>query len=411
MFFGGMKMQLLAPVGNRSMLTAAVKVGADAVYFGIKNFNMRAAANNFSLEEVKEVVDYCHQNKVKAYCTVNIIVYEKELEQLNKILQTLKETGIDAVICWDFAVIDLCETLKIPVHLSTQASLSNFEAIKSLKSKFKQIKRVILARECSLEDIKEIKGKISKENLGVEIETFIHGARCISLSGRCFMSQELFGKSANRGECLQPCRREYKVIDKETGKEMDVENNFIMSSKDLCALPLLPQLVSLGIDSFKIEGRNRGADYVHKVVFAYKRAMKAIESDEFNEELIERLTEQLKQAYNKDFSRGYFADYSHHQRADAYGNKATTKKLLLGKVKNFYNKISVAEIKVESEGFSVGENLAFIGPTTGLVETLVEEIHNITGRTEKAKKGEVVAVKVDSKVRENDMVYLVKERR
>src|SRR3989344_5163453 len=324
-------MELLAPAGDWSMLRAAIKAGCDAVYFGIQGLNMRAAAHNFELKEVKKIVSFCHQHKAKAYCAVNVIIYEKELKLLDKILPTLKQAKVDAVICWDFAVIDLCEKLNLPIHLSTQASLSNSQAIISLKNKFKNIERVILARECSLEDIKEIKQKTK-----LEIEIFVHGARCISYSGRCFMSQELFNNSANRGECLQPCRREYKVIDEEN-KEMIMENNFVMSTKDLCALPLLPKILALGVDSLKIEGRNRGADYVFKVVSAYREALTAIKNKEFNDKLVSKLLDRLKEVYNKDFSRGYFVDYPHHERANIYGSNASLEKVQIGKVSNFYS--------------------------------------------------------------------------
>src|SRR3989344_4925335 len=258
-------MELLAPVGNWSMLIAAIKAGCNAVYFGVQGFNMRAAADNFSLKEVKEVIKYCHENKIKAYCTVNTIILEKELAQLDQLLQELKKAQIDAVICWDMAVVKKCREKEIETHLSTQASVANSEAVKFWKEL--GIARIVLARECSLDDLKEIRKKTD-----IGIECFIHGARCISISGRCFLSQELFQKSANRGECLQPCRREYKIIDEE-GKEMLVENNFILSAKDLCALPILQELVSLKIDSFKIEGRNRGADYVFRVVSTYRKAI------------------------------------------------------------------------------------------------------------------------------------------
>ena len=395
--------ELLSPVGDWPMLQAAIKAGADAVYFGIKGFNMRAAASNFSLTEVKKVIEFCHKNKVKAYCTVNVIIYEKELNQLKKILKILKQSNIDAVICWDLAVISECKRLKLPVHLSTQASVSNSEAAKYWKKL--GVERIVLARECSLEDIKEIKKK-SK----LEIEIFIHGARCISLSGRCFMSQELFNKSANRGECLQPCRREYKVIDEEN-KEMIMENNFVMSAKDLCALPLLPKLLSLGVDSLKIEGRNRGADYVYKVVSAYREALTAIKNKEFNDNLINKLLEQLKEVYNKDFSRGYFVDYPHHERAKIYGSKATLEKVQIGKVSNFYSKKQIAEFKVECAEIKVGDRLAFTGPTTGYHEIIVEEMYNDNGKTVLAKKGEIISITVWTKVRENDRIYLLKKRK
>ncbi len=394
-------MELLAPVGNREMLTTAVKAGADAIYFGIQGMNMRAAANNFSLEEVKEVVEYCHKNNVKAYCTINVIVYESELEKLNEILTKLKEANCDAVICWDLAVIKKCKELGIETHLSTQASVSNSEA--ALQWKALGITRIVLARECSIEDAKEIKNKTN-----LEIELFIHGARCISYSGRCFMSQELFNKSANRGECLQPCRREYKVIDEEN-KEMIMDNNFIMSAKDLCALPILDKLQFA--NSLKIEGRNRGAQYVSKVVSVYRKAINAIKENKFNDELVKELLPQLEEVYNKGFSTGFLINYPHHQRASEYGSKATTKKIQLGKVSNFYNKIRVAEFKLESSGIKRGEKLAFTGPTTGYEEMIVEEIHTDNGIVKEADKGEVISIKVNFKIRENDKVYLIKGRK
>ena len=390
-------MELLAPVGNREMLVAAVKAGANAIYFGVKGFNMRAAANNFELDEVKEVVSYCHENDVKAYCTINVIVYESELDKLNQTLTTLKEANIDAVICWDLAVIKKCKELKIETHLSTQASVSNSEAAKLWKEF--GITRIVLARECSLEDAQEI-----KEKSGLEIEMFVHGARCISYSGRCFISQELFNKSANRGECLQPCRREYKVIDEEN-KEMIMDNNFIMSAKDLCALPILDKLQF--VNSLKIEGRNRGPEYVFKVVSVYRKAIDAIKNNSFNEELVKELMPQLEAVYNKGFSTGFLMDYPHHQRAAEYGSKATTKKVQLGKISNFYNKLSVAEFKLESAGIKAGDQLAFTGPTTGYEEIVLEEIHTDNGIVKEADKGEVISIKLEFKVRENDKVYLV----
>ncbi len=395
-------MELLAPIGNWSMLKAAVDAGTDSVYFGVRGFNMRASANNFSLEELKEVIKFCHDHEIKAYCTVNVIVYEYELEKLDELLKKLKEYKIDAVICWDLAVIKKCKELGLEIHLSTQASVSNSEA--ALLWKEFGVNRIILARECNLEDVKKI-----KEKTGMEIEVFVHGARCISLSGRCFLSQELFKKSANRGECWQPCRREFKVIDEENN-EMLMENNFIMSAKDLCALPLLPRLIESGADCFKIEGRNRGAQYISKVISVYREALDAIKENKFDEELIEKLTRELKEVYNKDFSKGFLVDYPHHKRCDVYGSKATTTKVLLGKVSNFYGNINVTEFKVESEGFSVGDKLAFSGNKTGYVEETVSEIRDDTGEIETAKKGIIVSVKINEHVREGDKVYLIKNK-
>ncbi|MBT6774119.1 U32 family peptidase [Candidatus Woesearchaeota archaeon] len=394
-------MEILAPVGNRSMLTAAVKAKADAIYFGIKNFNMRSTAGNFELDEITEIISYCHQNNVKAYCTINIIVYESELEKLNEILTKLKEAKIDAVICWDLAVVKKCKELGISIHLSTQASVSNSAAAEYWKSL--GVERIVLARECSIEDVKAI-----KEKTNLEIEVFVHGARCISYSGRCFMSQELFNKSANRGECLQPCRREYKVVDDENN-EMLMDNNFIMSAKDLCALPILDKLTF--VDCLKIEGRNRGADYVSKVVSVYRRATDAIKEGTVNEDLVKELTTELKQVYNKDFSTGFFVDYPHHQRADSYGSKSSTQKVQIGKVSNYYKKISAAEFKVECDEVNVGDKLTFIGPTTGCKELIVSEMYDDSGKIELAEKGTLITIKTDFLVRENDKVYLIRERK
>jgi len=384
------------------MLTAAISSGADAIYFGIKGFNMRAAAQNFSLAEAKKVIAYCHKNNVKAYCTINIIIFEQELTPLTKTLQALKTAQVDAIICWDLAVINLCKQFNLKIHLSTQASVANSAASELWKSF--GVKRIVLARECSLEDIKTIKKKTK-----LPLEIFIHGARCISLSGRCFLSQELFQKSANRGECLQPCRREYKVTDEE-GKQMVLENNFIMSAKDLCTLPLLPQILKLGVDSLKIEGRNRGADYVYNVVSVYRTVLTAIQNKQFTPELITKLTTQLQQSYNKGFSTGYLIDYPYHQRCNIYGNKATTEKILLGKVSNFYHKNNAVEFKLESASLAIGDKLLFIGPTSGSQEQLVAEIRTDTNSVSQAQKGEIITVPVSFKLREHDMVYLVKER-
>ncbi|MBI2662702.1 U32 family peptidase [Candidatus Woesearchaeota archaeon] len=394
--------ELLSPVGNWSMLTAAKQACADAVYFGIKGFNMRAAAQNFSLEELPNVVQFCHNHNLKAYCTINIIIYQHELEKLDQYLNALKQANIDAIICWDLAVIKKCRELGLEIHLSTQASVSNSQAAK-LYQDF-GVTRIVLARECSMEDIQDIKNKTN-----LELETFIHGARCISLSGRCFMSQELFNKSANRGECLQSCRREYTVFDDE-GKQMKVENNFIMSAKDLCTLPILDKLVKLNINCFKIEGRNRPADYVFKVTQTYRQALDAINTNTFTEELQHNLMQQLQEVYNKEYSTGFFVDYPHHERCNIYGNKSTVEKVLLGKVSNFYNQQNVVEFKLDNSSLKLGHKLAFIGPTTGYVEYTPAEIHTNNSLTTEAKQGEIITLKLPQKVRINDQVYLLKPR-
>lgn len=274
-----MKPELLAPAGNWIMLRAAINAKADSIYFGLKQLNMRMTAGNFELNELKNIAAECHKNKIKAYLCLNTIIYDKEIKELKNILNKAKEAKIDAVICWDFSVISECEKLNLPVHLSTQASMSNFEAVKALKSKFKNISRINLARELSLEQIKNIIKKIKKNKLKVEAECFIHGAMCVSISGRCFLSQHLFSKSANRGECLQPCRREYVVYDPEDKYKLKLGRSYVMSPKDLCALPFIDKLIEAGISAFKIEGRNRSPEYVKTVTEVYREAIDAVEKD------------------------------------------------------------------------------------------------------------------------------------
>ena len=269
------KPELLSTVQDFISLKAAIYAGSDAVYFGVKELNLRIVVKNFFLKDLSKVVNQCHKNKVKAYLTLNTIIYENEIEKLRNILKKAKKAKVDAVIAWDFSVIKECEKLKLPIHLSTQASVSNFEAIKILKNKFKNIKRVNLARECSLKQIKDI----IKKKPNIEIETFVHGAMCVSISGRCFLSQEIFNQSANRGECIQPCRRKYLIKDVEEGHELELGEEYVLSPKDLCTIGILDELLKAGINAFKIEGRNRSPEYVKVTTECYREAIDAIMED------------------------------------------------------------------------------------------------------------------------------------
>ena len=267
------KVELLSPAGDFASLRAAVENGADAIYFGLKQLNMRAAANNFSLADMKKVVDYCHKNKVKAYLTLNTIIYDDEIKKAEKILKEAKKAKVDAIIVWDLAIMQLCKKLKLKTHLSTQANITNSETIKFYKKL--GVKRINLARELSLEQIKKLKSD-------VEIEAFVHGALCVSISGRCFISQSLYSKSANRGKCLQPCRREYEIKDKETGFKLDLGNNYILSPKDLCALPILDKLIKAKIGALKIEGRNRSPEYIAVTTRVYREAIDSYYNKKFS---------------------------------------------------------------------------------------------------------------------------------
>ncbi len=326
------KYELLAPAGNFPMLVAAVNARADAVYFGLKEFSMRATAKNFTIKDLDKIEKICKPKNVQRYLTLNTIIYNEEIKQLEKVIKKVKGK-VDAIICWDMAVINLCNKYKIPFFISTQASISNIEAAKFYKNL--GAKRIVLARELNLKQIKEI-SKV------IDVECFCHGAMCVSVSGRCFTSQFLFNKSANRGECLHPCRRTYQVKDEE-GNELKVNNSRIFSAKDLCTLPFIEKMKQAGITSFKIEGRNRDARYVDMVVRVYKKAL----DKKLTEQELQDSIEELKKVYNRKFSSGF---YNKIPTSDDFTNtensEATEKKHFVGKVLHYFSKLGVATIKV-----------------------------------------------------------------
>ena len=393
--------ELLSPVGDFASLRAAVENKADAVYFGLKQLNMRAAAKNFSLNEMKKVVDYCHKNKVKAYLTLNTIIYDNKIKKAEQILKKAKQAKVDAIIAWDLAILQLCKKLKLKIHLSTQANVTNSETIKFYNKL--GVKRINLARELSLEQIKKLK----KQN--IEIECFAHGDLCVSISGRCFLSQSLYNKSANRGECLQPCRREYEIKDIETGFKLKLGNNYVLSPKDLCALPFLDKLIKAKIDALKIEGRNRSPEYVAIVTKVYREAIDSYYKKRYNKNLVNKLLKELKTVYNRGFSTNFYLGIPDKKTfTDDYGSKATKKKVYLGYVKNFYKKIKVAEIKIESNSVKVGDDLLIIGNKTGVKQEKVKSMEINHRKVSSAKKGQRVAVKLKNVIRENDKIYLFK---
>ncbi|MBW3002923.1 U32 family peptidase [Candidatus Woesearchaeota archaeon] len=423
--------EILAPVGNWEMLAAAIEAGADAVYFGTKLLNMRATANNFELTELNKVVDKCHENNVKAYLTINTIVFDDEIEKVKQLLDSAKDAEIDAIICWDHAVLKLAKELGFEIHLSTQASIANFEAIKQYHDL--GVKRFILARELSLEQIRSIKQKIINENLDIEIETFIHGAMCVAVSGRCFVSQFLFEKSANRGSCLHPCRRTYRVTDIEEGHELELDNNYVMSAKDLCTLPFIEKLVDAGIDAFKIEGRNKTPEYVKTVVECYREVIDFYiknkeyidvknKNEEFEnknkddniikqfKELKEENLERLKTVFNRKFSSGFYLGLpTSHDFTDIYGSASRTRKEYIGVVRNFYSKIGVAEVKLESGELRIGDKLLVTGKTTGAKEQIIGSMEINHEKVQKAGKGKSIALKLDFIARPNDKVFNIRQ--
>ncbi len=393
--------ELMSPAGDWTMLSAAINAGADAVYFGVDKLNMRAKAANFTVDELPEIVKACREKKVKTYLTLNTIVFEEELHELEEIISSAKQAGVNRIICWDLAVTQICRKHDMPFCISTQGSVSN-----SLSADlYKQLGavRIVLARECSLEEIKKIRAVTD-----LEIEAFIHGAMCIAVSGRCFMSHHLFGPSANRGECIQPCRREYEVKDTITGKPMIMGEGYVLSAKDLCTVEFIDQLIEAGIDSFKIEGRKRSPEYVAKTVSVYRRAIDLYFEKKLTPEIKKELLKELEEVYNRGFSSGfYFGKPGSEDYADIYGSKATTRKEIAGKVINYYKQAKVAYIQLESGKISVNDTLLIIGPTTGVVEVKPAEIQIENEKAETAGKGDRVTFPCSELVRPNDRVYIV----
>jgi len=385
--------ELLAPSGSFASLVAAITAGADSVYFGLdeEGTNMRASAKNFSLADLPKMRKMCGK-KVKMYLTLNTIIYDNEIQRIEKIVKEAKKY-VDAIICWDFAIINLCRKYKIPFHISTQASVSNIEAAKFYKKLGAE--RIVLARELNLEQIK----KISKI---IDIECFIHGAMCVSISGRCFTSQFLFGKSANRGECLHPCRRQYDVTDDE-GKKLKLENNKVMSAKDLCTLPFIEELKKAGIKAFKIEGRNKEPEYVDTTTRVYRKALdKKLTPSEIEESLAE-----LKKVYNKEFSSGFFLGVpTNDDFSKTENSSATHRKEFIGSIFEYYSKIGVAAIKMSSGKIKIGDELLILGDKTGVIRHKIERIEVDKKQVNEAKKSMEVGIKI-SGVRKGDKVYLV----
>jgi len=383
------KYELLAPAGDFACFVAAVNAGADAVYFGLKEFNMRDTARNFSLSDLDEMKKY----KAKKYLTMNTVIYDNEIPRIEKIIKKIRGK-VDAIICWDFSVINLCRKYKIPFHISTQASIANVESAKFYKKLGAE--RVILARELNLKQIK----KISKI---IDVECFIHGALCVAESGRCFTSQFLHGRSANRGKCQHPCRHEYKIIDEE-GNELKVQNRFILSAKDLCTLPFFDKLKKAGIKAFKIEGRNRDADYVDAVVKVYKEAIDKKLTEKRKKELMKK----LECVYNRKFSSGFYLKLpTSDDFTNIKGSNAKEIKKVIGRVTNYLSDKKIAIIKIFTDSIKIGDEFFIIGNKTGIVKLKVESMERYKKKVKTAKSGELVAVLCADRVRENDSVYKI----
>jgi len=401
------KTELLAPAGCYASLQAAINAGADAVYFGLAQLNMRARSRrSFQLSDLPEIMNRCREGGVKACLTLNTLLYDHDLRLAYKLLESAAENKVDAVIASDMACIQKARELGLEVHLSTQLSVSNFESFK-FYSQF--CDRIVLARELNLAMIRKIYEQIVETDLRgpsgrpAEIEAFAHGALCIAVSGRCGMSLYTDNASANRGACIQNCRKEYEITDKDTGKKLVIDNEFVMSPNDIATIEFLDQVLSSGVKVLKIEGRGRAPEYVHTVISAYRKAIDAFHDGTFGPDLVPELLEDLASVYNRGMSSGYYLGREQGW-SGTYGSKATRQKIQVGKVTHYYNKLGVAEIQAMSS-VKVGDQYAIIGETTGVVEGEISEIHLDEGPVESVKTRDVFSIKVPEKVRVNDKVY------
>lgn len=402
--------EIMAPVGSYESLMAAIHAGADSIYFGVGKLNMRSAsAANFTLDDLEKIVHIAKEHGVKTYLTVNTVVYEDELLTVHEVIDRAKKEGIDAIIASDMAAIMYARRIGQEVHISTQCNISNSEAVKFFAQ---WADTVVLARELSLEQIGKIHREIVENNICgprgelVEIEMFAHGALCMSISGKCYLSLYETNCSANRGACRQLCRRKYTVRDKETGAELDIDGRYVLSPKDLCTVDFLDKFIAAGVKVLKIEGRARGAEYVKRVVETYDAALRAIEAGTYTREAAAEFKNCLATVFNRGFWEGYYAGRPVAEHSENYGSAATKRKVFVGRVTNFFKKLSVAEVAVEASPVAVGDSIFFMGPTTGVVEQRLDELHGPEGEVcTEVKQGNLCAIHTTELIRRGDQLY------
>lgn len=401
--------EIMAPVGSYESLQAAIDAGADAVYFGVQGLNMRSKSSaNFTLDDLRSIAARCAEAGVKTYLTVNTVLYDSDLDRMREIVDAVAESGISAVIASDIAAITYARTKNVEVHISTQCNITNIEAVK-FYSQWADV--VVLARELNLEQVSAIHDAIIRENITgpsgkpIRIEMFCHGALCMAVSGKCYLSLHEMNSSANRGACTQICRRGYTVTDRETGDQLDIEDKYIMSPKDLKTIHFLDRMTDAGVSVFKIEGRARGPEYVNVVVNAYDEALKAIIDGTYGKELVERLDENLRKVFNRGFWNGYYLGQRLGEWSGKYGSSATRVKHYIAKGVKTFSKLGVAEFLMEAGELNVGDEVVITGPTTGAVILTVEEIQVNRRSVKKAVKGDSFSIKVPAKVRPSDRLY------
>ena len=414
------ELEIMAPAGNFECLHAAIQGGADSVYFGVGNLNMRShSAANFQPEDLAEVVRICREAGVRSYLTLNITLYEEELDAMRSALDAAKAAGVDAVIASDMAAIEYCRKVGLEVHISTQLSISNSESLR-FYSQFADV--VVLARELNLDQVRKISDTIGRDHIcgpsgrPVRIEMFAHGALCMAVSGKCYLSLHSYGASANRGSCYQVCRRGYEVTDLETGNQLLVDNKYIMSPKDLCTIEFMDKIIASGVKVFKIEGRARSAEYVKRCASCYRRAADAVCDGTYSPEFAAGLKKELAEVFNRGFWDGYYQGAYLGQWSEVYGSQATRTKIYCGKITNWFDRIGVAEISVESVPVHRGDRLMVTGATTGVVEFDASDLRVNLEAAEVAGKGVRCSVAVDpsicpdGKLRRGDKVFIWKEK-
>ena len=401
--------EIMAPAGSYESLMAAIQGGADSVYFGVEQLNMRASSSiNFTLDDLRKIVSLCKENKIKSYLTVNVVVYDSEIELMHKIIDAAVDSGVSAIIASDLSVINYTFASGIEVHLSTQLNITNIEALK-FYSKWADV--AVLARELNLEQVRYIYDKISEHNIRgpggkpVKIELFVHGALCMAISGKCYLSLSENNTSANRGKCYQTCRKSYLVTEKESGYQLEIDNEYIMSPKDLCTVGFIDKIAEAGVRVFKIEGRARSPEYVKVVSSCYDEALRSVIEGTYNNDKIEVWKRSLSSVFNRGFWDGYYLGQKLGEWNSRYGSSATKRKVYLGKITNYFTKLNVAEIKLENGDLHKGDTILITGHTTGVVEYNVGEIRVDLKVTDKAFKGEFCSIKAKDYLRRSDKVY------
>lgn len=403
--------EIMAPVGSRESLAAALQAGADSVYFGIGQLNMRShSANHFNIEDLREIAQTCNEQGVKTYLTVNTLIYDSDLPDMRRIIDAAAEAGISAVIASDVAVMNYCREKGVEVHLSTQLNIGNVEALK-FYAQFADV--VVLARELNMEQVAYIHEQIERQHITgpggnlVRIEMFCHGALCMAVSGKCYMSLHAANRSANRGECTQICRRSYTVTDDETGNQLDIDNKYIMSPKDLKTVRFIDKMMKSGVRVFKIEGRARGPEYVYTVVSCYKEAIQSVLDGTFTEEKKNEWDERLATVFNRGFWDGYYLGQKMGEWNKHYGSVATERKVYVGRGVKYFSRLGVAEFTCEAAEFNVGDKMLITGPTTGVMYVTADEIHDDHGAVTTAQKGTRVSIKVTGKIRPSDKLFKI----